>query len=280
MSPVSNSLNKNCLSMSAQVTLVFVLTFVIHLVSTLSYALRIAGVRTGRIAVSLALFNVLMLVSRTSNTFQAPLLAKHVERNILGEGSSNIETDLRWMLLAATLATLTGIVLIPTFQRLFTKAIATFGRYRSIPRLLLRGFSLSAIREIRDAASFPAKENITGIGLGQAPRKILLFNVVATSLITVGVFASLYAGYLQPELRVTANNLSPVVNALSTILLFVFIDPYLSLLTDDVVSGKATEAYFRRCVALFAVSRLIGTIIAQLLLVPAAKIIGAVAKVL
>ena len=69
--------------MDTQVALVFLLTFVIHLTSTLSYSLRIAGVRTGRIAVSFALSNLLILISRTSNTFQLPLLAKHVERIIL-----------------------------------------------------------------------------------------------------------------------------------------------------------------------------------------------------
>ena len=72
--------------MTIQVILVFLLTFLIHLMSMLSYAIRIAGVNTKRIAVSLALFNVLLLISRTSNTFQAPLLAKHVEQNILAGG--------------------------------------------------------------------------------------------------------------------------------------------------------------------------------------------------
>ena len=56
-----------------------VLTFVIHLIGTLAYAVRIAGVRTRRIAVSFALFNVLVLVSRTSNSFQGPFLAKRIE---------------------------------------------------------------------------------------------------------------------------------------------------------------------------------------------------------
>lgn len=264
--------------MSVQVILVFVLTFIIHLISTLSYALRIAGVRTGRIAISLALFNVLVLVSRTSNTFQGPLLAKHVERSILSGTISHTETDFRWLLVAASLATVAGMLLIPTFQRLFTRAIGAFGRYRSIPRLLLRGFSPSAVREVKAAASLPAMENITRMSLRDAPRKILFYNVVATACLTVGVFASLYAGCLRPELRVTANNLSPVVNAISTILLFVFIDPYLSLLTDDVVAGKATEGYFRRCVVLFAGCRLIGTIIAQLIFVPAARLISVVAE--
>ena len=106
------------------------------------------------------------------------------------------------------------------------------------------------------------------------------FNAVATALLTVNVFASLYAGYLIPELRMTANNLSPVVNGLSTILLFVYIDPYLSLLTDDVLAGKETEPFFRRCVVLFIGGRLAGTLLAQLLLVPAARGVVAVAKFL
>ena len=57
------------------------LTFVIHLIGTLAYSVRIAGSRTGRIALSLSLFNILILVSRTSNSFQAPLLAKRVEQH-------------------------------------------------------------------------------------------------------------------------------------------------------------------------------------------------------
>src|SRR5262245_59807799 len=108
--------------MSIQVTVVFLLTFLIHLMSMLSYAIRIAGVRTGRIAVSLALFNILLLVSRTSNTFQGPLLAKHVEQKILPSKLGGIESDFRWLLVAAALASLTGLILIPTFQRVFGRA--------------------------------------------------------------------------------------------------------------------------------------------------------------
>jgi hypothetical protein len=50
--------------MTAPVKLVFLLTFIIHLIGMLSYAVRMAGVRTGRIAV--ALFNILLLNSGTS----------------------------------------------------------------------------------------------------------------------------------------------------------------------------------------------------------------------
>jgi hypothetical protein len=263
--------------MTAPVKLVFLLTFIIHLIGMLSYAVRIAGVRTGRIAVSLALFNILLLVSRTSNTFQGPLLAKHVERNILSGSTAGIESDLRWLIVAATLASFAGMVTIPTFQRLAGRAIAALESHRSMPRLLLSSFSLSSLRHFKDSIRMPAKENVTGLVLRQAPWNMLVYNALASALLTVGVFASLYAGFLRPELRVTANNLSPIVNAASTILLFVFIDPYLSLLTDDVVAGRATEAHFRRCVVMLGGSRLAGTVIAQLILIPAARLIVAVA---
>ena len=69
--------------MDVELLIIALLTFVIHLIATLAYAVRIAGVRTGRVAVSMALFNILMLVSRTSNAIQAPLLAKRVELSIL-----------------------------------------------------------------------------------------------------------------------------------------------------------------------------------------------------
>ena len=266
--------------MSGQVAAVFILTFIIHLTSTLSYALRMAGVRTGRVAVSFALTNLLLLASRTSNTFQGPLLAKHVEGNILGGTLGAAESDFRLLMLAATLATAAGALLIPTAQRLFAEAIGALAHHRTLPRLLLRALTPAGLRRAGGALSAPSARNLTGLSLRRAPLMLVAFNALATALLTVNVFASLYAGCLIPDLRMTANNLSPVVNGLSTILLFVFIDPYLSILTDDVLAGKETESFFRRCVVLFIGGRLVGTLLAQLLLLPAAWGILVVARLL
>src|SRR4029077_1291316 len=103
--------------MTTQVIIVLLLTFVINLITTLSYSVRIAGVRTGRIAVSFALFNILVLVSRTANGFQAPLLGKRVETHL---GSTHLLSDFRWLLLSASVATIAGALLVPTFQRVFS----------------------------------------------------------------------------------------------------------------------------------------------------------------
>ena len=72
--------------MDIQLIVLCVLTFIIYLIGALAYAARIAGVRTRKIAVSFALFNVLVLVSRAANSFQAPFLSKRIELNLLNNG--------------------------------------------------------------------------------------------------------------------------------------------------------------------------------------------------
>ena len=105
-----------------------------------------------------------------------------------------------------------------------------------------------------------------------------MFNLVAVALWTVGAFAALYAGYLKPELRVTSSTLSAVINGVATILMFIFIDPHMSMMTDDVVEGKVSETSFRHAVIWLVCSRFAGTVLAQLLLIPAATVIVFVAE--
>jgi hypothetical protein len=107
---------------------------------------------------------------------------------------------------------------------------------------------------------------------------VIALNIAAVALWTTGVFASLYAGYLNPELRVTSSQLSSVINGAATIMMFVLVDPHMSAMTDDVIEGKTPDAYFRRAIVWLVASRLAGTILAQALLVPAAMVIALVAS--
>jgi hypothetical protein len=107
---------------------------------------------------------------------------------------------------------------------------------------------------------------------------VIALNIGAQALMTVGVFAALYAGYLDPRFRLTAVSLSSAINGVATILLFVFIDPHLSIMTDDVMDGRTSEASFRRAVVWLAGSRVAGTLVAQAMLVPAAMAITAIAR--
>jgi hypothetical protein len=146
--------------------IICLLTFIIHLIGTLAYSVRIAGVRTRRIAVSFALFNILVLVSRTSNSCQGPFLAKRVEENLLHPTAHNLLSDFRWLLFSATVATVAGAFLIPTFQRFFSRTVREFHVHRSIPRLLLHICFRGGRAHLKDSVSVPASGNVTSLRAG------------------------------------------------------------------------------------------------------------------
>lgn len=266
--------------MSIQIISVLLLTFLINLITTLSYSVRIVGIRTGRIAVSFALFNILVLVSRTAYGMQAPLLSKTIENNILsGSGANTFE--FRLIIFACTLATILGGFLIPTFQRILSIAVEKFSIYKSVPKILLLSFTKGGLTSIKENIVVPSPNNVISINLHKDfPWKVFIMNVFATAIITVGVLSSLYAGYINPNFRTTASNLSAVINGFSTILMFMFIDPYLSIMTDEVVLGKVKESLFRQYIFYMIIARVIGTILAQFMFIPSAKFIAWVAALI
>ena len=266
--------------MDKQLLLICTLTFIIHIIGTLAYSVRIAGIRTRRIAVSLALFSILMLVSRTSNSFLGPFLAKRVETSIDHQITAEaLLVDFRWMLLSASLATIIGAILIPTFQRVFCRAVEHFQVHRSVPKLILHGVFKGGLSYVKTSASLPKPANVTDLRKDSGVSvSMTAMNVIATALWTVGVFAALYAGVLDPGVRVTSSTLSSIINGGATVMMAVFIDPHMSGMTDDVIEGKIDESQFRRAVVWLVGSRLAGTLMAQLLLVPSAVLIVAVAK--
>lgn len=266
--------------MDKQLLLICALTFIIHIIGTLAYSVRIAGIRTRRIAVSLALFSILMLLSRTSNSFLGPFLAKRVETGIDQHvAASTLLVDFRWLLFSASLATILGAILIPTFQRAFCRAVEHFQVHRSVPKLLLHAVFKGGLSYLKTSASLPKPANVTGLRQKSGVSvSMTAMNVIATALWTVGVFAALYAGVLDPSVRVTSSTLSSIINGGATIMMAVFIDPHMSGMTDDVIEGKIEESQFRRAVVWLVGSRLAGTLIAQFLLVPSAVVIVGVAK--
>lgn len=266
--------------MSIQIFSVIILTFLINLITTLSYSVRIVGIRTGRIAVSFALFNILILISRTANGFQAPLLASSIEKNIKSGVGSNL-FDFQLIIFSCTIATIVGGLLIPSFQRVLSVAVNRFSVYKSVPRTLIHGFTKGGISSIRESFVLPDRRNLTQIDFKQNfPWKVFLMNVVAVAIFTVGVLSSLYAGYLNPDLRTTSSTLSSVINGIATILMYVFIDPYLSIMTDEVVLGKCKESVFRKYIVYMVLARIIGTLVAQFIFIPAARVIACFSGIL
>ena len=260
--------------MNGQLALVFTLTFIVNFITTLFFSVRVAGARTGRLSSAVALFNVLVLLMRFSTSLQALLLAKHIERN-LQSASGGDELAFRVLLLSATLGSIAGALLIPTAQRLISDAVAGLGIHRSLPRLLRYGLPAFRIDHVRGALRAPSMANLTQLrDLRSLPLGVAALYTVAAALLTVGLFSSLYAGYFNPQFRMTASNMSLLINGAATVIVLLFTDPFLGVITDDAIEGKMSQAAFRKVIALFVVAQIAGTVLAQLLLIPAARLIA------
>ena len=267
--------------MEVRIVIVFIFTLLIHLISTLSYSVRLVGAKTGRIAITIAIFNVLALGSRFSNALQAPFLATFVENDIPMMQETEIFNYFMILLFAASLGTLFGGFLTPTFQRVLTGLVIKFNVGKSIPKLIYYSFNNFGVKLFKKNIKVPSKANIEHIkDFKKMPRKRILINSVVVAFLTVGSFASLYAATLAPELRLTAYSLVPLITGLATVTLVLYVDPYFSLLTDEIMNGQKSITVFHKSVVWLVVSRFLGTLLALLLLLPCAHIIIWAAKIL
>lgn len=261
------------------IPIVLTLTFLIHLILTSAHAVQLTAVRTKRVTTSFALFNLVLLVSRTAVSLQSPLLAKWIESKIQ-EGVTVGTYEFRLIILVSTIGTIIGAFLIPSFQRLLSKAVMKFNVKKTILKLLYFGLKRSSLKQLPTQIRFPDPDNFkfSSYFMKDFPYKVFFLSVIMNALITTGVLSSLYAGFIDPSVRATSSTLVAVVNGGAMIILMIFIDPYLSLLTDAVVNDNFPEATFRKTIRILVISRLIGTVLAQFLFVPFAYLITLVAN--
>lgn len=77
--------------MTESIVLISLLTLIIHYAKTLSYAVRMAEIRSGKLAIALSLTGMIVLISRKSNIAQGTMTGKvvdfakkHLEFNLIG----------------------------------------------------------------------------------------------------------------------------------------------------------------------------------------------------
>ncbi len=256
--------------MVPNLAMILVLTLVVHCLDTAAYASRIAGVRTGRLALTGALFSIVSLASRAAYTLQAPLVGSAIDRVVRQGKSGGLLADFHWIIAAASAGTLLGAMLIPTFTALFSRAARAYEFHGSIPGLLLHTISLRGFSRISENFRLPLPESLRQARQFTLPRSFLLLNIMVTAIYTVGVSSTLYASALAPELARTATTLSGVVNGFGTLLLVILIDPVSALITDQALRGNRPSSAVSHVVIWQVAGRLLGTILAQFLLVPAA----------
>ncbi|NBA85203.1 DUF2837 family protein [Emticicia sp. CRIBPO] len=261
-----------------KIYLVLLLTFSLHLINMVALSARMVGIRTGKMAASFAVYNILFLSARFAYTLQAPMLAKTVEESILtGNGPDN--ALFMKVCLVAFAGSLAGAFFIPTVQRLMYKAVEKAYQKNSVVHILWAAFSIKTIRHFKDSLKIPSRSNLLRLSdIKDIPLGIIAINVVVSALLTVSVLSCLYAGYLNPDLRSTSLSLNGFIVGLSTVLFMIVVEPHIGIIADKVIQGEYSDAYFRRYLVFVVIARSLGTALGIFLLVPLAHVVVFLAK--
>lgn len=277
---------------SWQLIVALVLNGIIQMAAVGAYAARIAGVTTKRIAISISLFSLLAFASRLANLFYAPLLGTISDRTgaavtqAIEAGSallaapqvSQFEFQLRLIVLAGTVGTLAGAVFLPTFEYLFVRGIGSFERLDSLPKALWRVLDPRVLADVFRSFRWPNPSGWSRYRIGMVPQKLLIANTVVQMVYAIGVVAAVYASVRDPMFARTATLLSGIVNGIGTFAFTLFVDPTAAGIVDSAVHGKRTIEDVRAMIFWLTVTMVLGTLLSQLLLYPAAVVIDAAAR--
>lgn len=239
---------------------------VMSIVDTLAYAVRTAGVRVRRLAISISLFNILTIFSRMSNLIQAPILANlpdKVKQQVFTP--AEVHAGLNCALLFIAGGVMIGAVLTPSFYRLAGRGISVLERKGSLIPTLFHG--LRHLNRLPYYMSFPHPRRLREyLDVRRIPGGFLIFNIFVTGFYSIGVMSTLLAASLRPDLSVTIASLSGIVNGIATMLFFLIVDPPAAVLIDHCITGRRPVSDAVTMNIYLAATRLLGIFVGMLLL--------------
>lgn len=260
-----------------------------------AYAARLAGVRTGRIATSISLFNLFVTASRLATLIYTLMLgplsdkAGNAVKAILthppgpaqhaaiGSIQHTFEWQLRLIILAGTAGTIVGSLMLPMFTYMYVRGVRSFERTKSLPHSLMRLASPRVVWDVVSHLRMPHYSEIFSFSTRGIPRRLLIFNVVVTGIYAIGVVAAYYASVLDVNVARTAIGISGIINGIGTIAFTFFVDPTSSIIVDEAVKGERPHQEVKAMVFYLSLTAVIGWLVSQVLLWPAAWIIAQVA---
>jgi hypothetical protein len=267
------------------ILMVCLLTAIIHMVETLTYGARIAGIKTRRLYLAATLFSIVALVARTANLIQAPLLGYYVDSVILLGNISLLRDSFRLIIFSATLGSILAVLLLPTFISIFIYLIGSLERTESLGRMVLSMLSADhllkrACKRLGKNLKRPRLSHLFLLREKKIPKRILILYIIVASINTVGVLSAIYAGALVPDYRLTASQMSGILNGFSTIVLTFFIDPYASLITDHTLVGRRGLSDLNALIIYLIIGKILGTLLGQLTFIPCARFVVLVTTLL
>lgn len=183
---------------------------IIHTIETLAYGTRLSGARVRMIASALSLFSIMVIFSRTSNMIHQPFTGSLIDN---ATGISVVEQQFRIIIGAASIGTIIGAILLPTFISIFSRAVIHLKDERgSIPNLIKNRLSISYLKRLIVHIQLPKISVFKELNYRVLPLKFFMIHVAITAIFTIGVLSALYASLLAPDRATTAIMASGLIN--------------------------------------------------------------------
>ncbi|MDQ3024546.1 MAG: lipid II flippase Amj family protein, partial [bacterium] len=149
--------------------------FIMSVMDTLAYGVRTAGAQAKRLAMGLALFNSIVVVSRFANMLQAAVLGTMPDLvNAARYTSADVLVALRLCIGFMIAGVLIGALFMPSFIRLMRRGLEVLEQRGTAPAA---GFyALSRIHHLPHYLTFPPLASLRNyVGLGSIPANFLVF---------------------------------------------------------------------------------------------------------
>ncbi len=279
-----------------QLIVALAINVVVQAIQIGAYAARLAGVRTGRIATSISLFNLFVTASRLATLIYTLMLGPLSDRAgnavkallsrhpplpdtpvLVTQIQHSFEWQLRLIIVAGTVGTILGSLMLPMFVYMYVRGVRSFERTKSLPHSLARLFDPRVLWQVISQLRVPHYSEIFSFSARNIPRRLLIFNVVVTGIYAIGVVAAYYASVLDVNVARTAIGISGIINGVGTVAFTFFVDPTSSIIVDEAVKGERPHQEVKAMVFYLSLTAIIGWLVSQFLLWPAAWIIAVVA---
>jgi hypothetical protein len=257
-----------------QLIAAMLLNCVVQAVSIAAYAARLAGARSGRVGTAMSLYNLFVTASRFASMLYTPMLGALSDHAQHGGTGADFLSQLRWIVFAGTAGAVIGTFALPAFVGLYLRGIGAFERTGNVLKALLRALRPKTMAGVLREIVTGGQPNTFRFSLAHVPLDVLVFNTLVSSVYSIGIVSAVYASVLNADAARTALLSSGLVNGVAVIAYNVVVDPASAYMTDQTVRGERTLDDVRALVTSLSLTAILGFLLSQLFLLPAAFAIG------
>ncbi len=245
------------------------ITLTVYLIDTLGVSLRLIIYRNRQYTLTGSAFNFISVVAKFAQTFQAPLLGILIDVSI--KSMKDPIGDFRLIMLAATFGITAGILLLPTFLNIFTKFVEKSAEKGSVIKGVTESLKPERVKDTQKYLRKPSFKMATELKALAKHKWILLLNLGISAIFTLGVLSSYYAALSMPDSRLSIAGFSGSINSVASLTMLLLLEPKISMITDEAYKGKKEYSELKLIVLILIFSKLLGTLLAQALFIPASK---------